>query len=349
MVYFRSNIEAAAGYVPGFQPQNPDVVKLNTNENPYPPSPKVLEALASVDPEKLRRYPRPLGDEFRNSAAAVLGVQPENIICTNGGDDLLTICLRSFCDGGRPLVYASPTYTLYRVLAQIQDCRVIEVPFTDKGGLPAEQLASQNAGMVIVCNPNAPTGTFIPPAQIEELAQKLNGRSVLLVDEAYVDFAEDNCVSLVKKYNNVIILRSMSKGYSLAGIRFGYGIADESLISGMLKVKDSYNVDSLAQTAANAAIQDQRYFKKNVARIIEQREWLTQQLRGLGFDVPQSSTNFLFVKPAGGDAETIYNKLCDKNIYVRYFSDPEISDRLRITVGTARQNEKLIEALKNIL
>ena len=347
MTYFKNNIDDLTGYVPGFQPKGPDVNKLNTNENPYPPSPKVLEALQTIPAEKLRRYPQPLGDDFRNAAARILDVSPNNIMCTNGGDDLLTIALRSFCDEKHPLAYPTPTYSLYPVLAKLQNCNVIEVPFDEDFNLPT-QLADTKASLTIVCNPNAPSGSFINPAELGDLADKLKGKSVLLIDEAYVDYAETNCLELIKTCDNVMILRSMSKGYSLAGIRFGYAVANRNLIDGMMKVKDSYNVDAAAITAATAAINDQEYFKKNIETINADKEILTNELRQLGMEVQNSQTNFVLAKCTGKEAADIYDQLAERQIYVRYFNLPGLSDKLRITVGTKQQNNKLIEALKDI-
>jgi len=346
MSYFRENIEKMAGYEPGFQPDSTDVVKLNTNENPYSPSPKVIEAIKNITPEQLRRYPQPMADTFRQAAAEVLGVGTENIICVNGGDELLNLAIRAFCDESRSVAYPTPTYSLYPVLAKMANSPAVEIPFDDEFNLPAK-LASSGAALTIVCNPNAPSGTFIPKEELSQLAEEL--KTVLLIDEAYVDFAEDNCLEPVKKFDNVIILRSMSKGYSLAGLRFGFGIANKNIIKGLNKVKDSYNADVIAIAAATAAIKDQQYFRNNVKKIKIERKFLTEKLTQLGFDVPASQANFVFAKPSKARAIDIYEKLKDRNIYVRYWAYPDIKDKLRITVGTAEQNEKLINALKEIL
>ena len=346
MGYFRENIEKAKGYEPGFQPAETDVVKLNTNENPYPPSPAVMEAIRDISEEQMRRYPDPHGNKFRKAAAEVNGVGPDYIMCCNGGDELLKIAIRAFCDENRPLAYPVPTYSLYPVLANLQNCKAIEVPFDSEFNLPAK-LASADAALTIVCNPNAPTGSFVSVDEMKSLAGKLSG--VLLIDEAYVDFAEDNCAALVKDFDNVIILRSMSKGYCLAGIRFGYAIAQPALIAGLMKVKDSYNVDAVAITAATAAIRDQSYFQQNIKKVKDERARLTQQLRDLGFDVPDSSSNFVLAKCKNHKAVEIYEKLVERKIYVRYFDYPNLNDKLRITVGTSEQNDKLLLALKKIL
>ena len=346
MSYFRENIEKMAGYEPGFQPDSTNVVKLNTNENPYQPSPKVIETIKSITPEQLRRYPRPMADTFRQAAAEVLGIGAENIICVNGGDELLNLAIRAFCDENHPVAYPTPTYSLYPVLAKMQNCPAIEIPFDDEFNLPAK-LTSTGAALIIVCNPNAPSGTFIPKEELRQLAEEIKG--VLLIDEAYVDFAEDNCLELAKKFDNVIILRSMSKGYSLAGLRFGFGIANENIIKGLNKVKDSYNADAIAIAAATAAIKDQQYFRNNAKKIKIERKFLTEKLTQLGFEVLASQANFVFAKPSKARAIDIYEKLKDRNIYARYWAYPDIKDKLRISVGTAEQNEKLINALKEIL
>jgi histidinol-phosphate aminotransferase len=346
MVYFKDNIDSVEGYVPGFQPKETDVIKLNTNENPYPPSPLVLQAIQEMPAESLRRYPDPLGNAFREAASDALSISPDYIICCNGGDDLLRIAIQAFCDQVRALAYPTPTYTLYPVLANLLNCTTIEIPFDSNYTLP-EKLSSTNAHLTIVCNPNAPTSSFVGIEELASLADALNG--ILLIDEAYVDFAEDDALPLVDEFDNVIILRSMSKGYSLAGLRFGYGIAQPDLIEGLLKVKDSYNVDVLAITAATAAIQDQDYFKQNIQKIKEQRELLTLQLRDLNFLVPDSSANFVLAACKNYKAKEIYDKLIKRNIYVRFFNVPGLDDKLRITVGTSEQNQMLIDALKEIM
>lgn len=346
MGYFRKNIEDATGYVPGYQPRQTDVVKLNTNENPYPPSPAVVEAVRNITAEQLRRYPDPLAGALREAAAKVNDVEPKNIICCNGGDDLLKIAFGAFCDKDRPAAYPVPTYSLYPVLTRLQGCEKIEIPFDDEFNLPG-RLASTQAALTIVCNPNAPSGSFIEIQELASLANELKG--VLLVDEAYVDFAEDNCSRLIKQFDNLMILRSMSKGYSLAGIRLGYGIAQPDLINGLQKVRDSYAVDAVAIAAATAAIKDRDYFQRTIKKVKQQRAKLTEQLRKLGFTVPDSSSNFMLAKCKNCPAREIYDKLAEQNIYVRYFDVSGLDDKLRITVGTEEQNNKLLEALSKIL
>ena len=346
MAYFRENIEQAKGYEPGFQPKQADVLKLNTNENPYPPSPQVMKVLAEFKPEQLRRYPDPVGDQFRRAAAEVHGLSPDNILCCNGGDELLTMAFRAFCDQNRPVAYPVPTYSLYPVLAKLQNCKAIEVPFDAEFNLPPK-LAATGAALTIVCNPNAPSATFIDPGELASFADELEG--VLLIDEAYVDFADGNCINLVNDFDNVIILRSMSKGYGLAGLRFGYAIAPKDLIAGLLKIKDSYNVNALAIAIAAEAIKDQKYFSENVEKVKKDRDILTEQLRALNFKVAKSSANFVLAECKSCEAKEIYEKLTRQNIYIRYFNLPGLDNKLRITVGNSEQNDRLILALRQIL
>jgi histidinol-phosphate aminotransferase len=346
MGYFRENVEEAAGYEPGFQPAETDVVKLNTNENPYPPSPAVMDAIRNISEEQMRRYPDPAGNTFRKAAAEVNGVGPDYIMCCNGGDELLRIAFCAFCDENRAVAYPVPTYSLYPVLANLQNCKAIEVPFDSEFNLPAK-LAAAGACLTIVCNPNAPTGSFVSVDEMKSLVDELSG--ILLIDEAYVDFAQGNCAALVKDFDNVIILRSLSKGYALAGLRFGYAIAQPGLIEGLMKVKDSYNVDAVAVAAATAAIKDRQYLKETTEKVKRQRKRLTEELRALKFEVPESYANFVLAGSKNYKAREIYDKLLQRNIYVRYFEKPGLSDKLRITVGTKEQNDKLLCALKEIL
>jgi histidinol-phosphate aminotransferase len=346
VTYFRDEVERSAGYTPGFQPRQTDAVKLNANENPYPPSPAVLQALAGLTAEHLRRYPEARGDSFREAAAAIHGVEPDNIVCGKGGDDLLSIALRAFCDESRPVAYPAPTYALYRVLADLEGCPAREVPFAAGFHLPAE-LAATGAALTIVCNPNAPSGTWVPVEELAELAGRLTG--VLLVDEAYVDFAPRDAGSLAKEFDNVLILRSLSKGYSLAGLRFGYGLAPKKLIAGLMKVKDSYNVDAIALTLATAALQDQTYFRRNVEKVKRQRQALAEQLRALDFEVPDSHTNFVQARPRTAAAAALHRQLAERNIYVRHYDSPDLRDKLRISIGTQEQNDRLVAALREIL
>ena len=344
MEYFRDTIEKMAGYTPGFQPKNPDAVKLNTNENPYPPSPKVMEAIRSVTDFQLRRYPDPMGGAFRQAASEVFGLPEDCIICVNGGDELLSYAFRAFCDAKRPAAWAEPTYSLYPVLAKLQDCPAMTI---DRQGNWLQELAQINAAMTIVCNPNAPTGEFTDVEKVADLAKRLSG--VLLIDEAYVDFSEDDCLRLVKQFPNVIVLRSMSKGYSLAGLRAGLGFAQPKLIEGLIKVKDSYNIDAVAIQAAAAALRDRKYHERCVQKIKSERRRVIDRLRQVGLIVPESGANFVLAQCKAVRAEVLFEKLTAQDIYVRYFRLPGLEDKLRIAIGTPEQNDKLLAAIQEIL
>ncbi len=344
MGYFRDTIEKMDGYTPGFQPKNPDAVKLNTNENPYPSSPKVLEAVRSIADYQLRRYPDPMGGAFRQAASEVFGFSEDCIICVNGGDELLNYAFRAFCDANRPAAWAEPTYSLYPVLAKLQECPAVMI---DRQADWLEELARINAAMTIVCNPNAPTGEFTDVEKIAALAKRLSG--VLLIDEAYVDFSEDNALRLVKQFPNVVVLRSMSKGYSLAGLRAGLGFAQPKLIEGLVKVKDSYNIDAVAIQAAAAAVRDQSYHKQCVQKVKAERRRVIDRLRQLDFSVPDSAANFILAQCVKTRADVLFEKLAAQDIYVRYFRLPDLEDKLRISIGTPEQNNKLLAAIEVII
>jgi histidinol-phosphate aminotransferase len=332
-----------APYVPGEQPGPGErVIKLNTNENPFPPSPRVLEAIRGVDGEQLRRYPSPKADAFRAMASRVHGVAPDMILAGNGSDEVLAIAVRTFVGPGEVLAYPDPTYSLYPVLAESGENRIATVPWEDGWQLPIAALLGTSARAIFFANPNAPTGTLVPPAKVRELAVAFDG--LVLVDEAYVDFADTSCLALVRELPNVMICRTFSKGYSLAGLRFGYAIAAPALIAEMTKVKDSYNCDAVAIAAATAALADQDYARGTWQAVRGERERLTAELHKRGWQVIPSQTNFLLAT-CPGDAAAIYQALKRKHILVRYFDKPGLADKLRITVGTAEQNDAVLEAL----
>ena len=347
MSYFRPNIEKMQGYVPGFQPKEAGYVKLNTNENPYPPSPRVLEAIWDACGADLRLYPDPATDAFRRQAAEVLGTAPARILCANGSDDLLNIALRCFCGEGDTVAFPWPGYSLYPKLAEIQGARAVPVEFPEDYSLP-EGLAETGARLTLLCNPNAPSGTCIPVRQVERLAGRLAG--VLLVDEAYVGFAEEDCLGLVERHDNVIVARTLSKSHSLAGLRFGFAIAREPLTEGMMKAKDSYNVDRLAGAGAAAAIADTQWTARNTEKVKATRAGLTQGLTELGFSCWPSRANFVLARvPPGRTGAEVYERLFERKILVRYWNEPRLDDCLRITVGTDQQTDVLLSALKEIV
>jgi histidinol-phosphate aminotransferase len=333
-----------APYVPGEQPAPGErVIKLNTNENPFPPSPRVLAAIRDIDGEALRRYPSPKADAFRATAAAVHGVSPDMVLAGNGSDEILAIAVRTFLGPGDVLAYPDPTYSLYPVLAATSENRVVTVPWEPGWELPLTALLATGARAIFFANPNAPTGTLVRSSRVRELALAFDG--LLLVDEAYVDFADENCLALVRELPNVMLCRTFSKGYSLAGLRFGYAIAAPALVVEMTKVKDSYNCDAVSIRAATAALADQDYARGTWQAVRAERTRLAGELRQRGWDVIPSQTNFLLATCPGGKAAEIYRELKAKRILVRYFDKPGLADKLRITIGTAEQNDALLAAL----
>jgi len=349
MGYFRQTIERMSPYVPGEQPAEAEVVKLNTNENPYPPSPAVMAAIAQISPDQLRRYPEPTARSFREAAARQFGVEPEMIICGNGMDELLRLLVQACCDSSRPLACPWPTYTLYEVLAEANGTTTIKVPFDADYRLPFEQLAATDARLVFVANPNSPSGTFTPIETLAKLADALRGRAILAIDEAYVDFADQSALALARTHENVIVLRTLSKGYSLAGLRFGFAIACRPLIDMLYKIKDSYNIDSIAIAAATAAIKDTSYARENCRKVVAERARLTERLEGLGFHVLPSQANFVLARPPKPAAKQLYLALKSRNIFVRWFDVDGLDDKVRITVGTPQQNDTLLEAIAEII
>jgi histidinol-phosphate aminotransferase len=346
--YFRSNIAAMIGYIPGEQPQDQGFIKLNTNENPYPPSPKVSSALRKAINPSLRLYPEPLSDSLRSTAAEVFGVTPSNIIVGNGSDELLSIVLRCFVSPQDRVAFPAPTYSLYDTLIEIQDGVAFRVDFPPDFSLP-DSLAEQNAALTFLCNPNAPSGTLVSVAEIDRLARAVSG--VLVVDEAYVDFAESegaSSVPLIRQLPNLIVLRTFSKSFSLAGMRIGLALGSEEIISGMMKVKDSYNVNRLSMIAAAAALQDMPWMKRNVGRIQRSRKKLIAGLKRLGFSVYPSHANFILARKAGQNLKYVYEELKRRKILVRYFDAAGLRDCLRITVGTPKEIQALLKEMAAI-
>jgi histidinol-phosphate aminotransferase len=343
--YFRSHIQAMAGYKPGEQPKHGSgIIKLNSNENPYPPSPRAIETLKAIDGEWLRRYPNPYGHPFGQAVSQVLEIPLDWIIVGNGSDDLLNIVIRACAEPGRTVVYPTPTYVLYQTLTAIQAAEGVEIPYGEEYELPLESLTAAQGSVTLIASPNSPSGHGVAIADLRNLAAHLSG--VLVIDEAYVDFAETNALELVKEFENVLLIRTLSKGYSLAGLRLGFGIGQPNLLSELFKVKDSYNIDAIACAVGAAAMLDQDYKNACADRVKASRTRLAADLRHLKFQVWDSQTNFLLVQPPQRNAEFLYQQLKAQNILVRYFNQPGLDDKLRITVGTDEQNQILVAALK---
>ncbi|MBX9624368.1 MAG: histidinol-phosphate transaminase [Gemmataceae bacterium] len=334
------------GYVPGEQLNSPDIVKLNTNENPYPPSPRVFEAVrAALTGDKLRKYPQPLGDDFRRAAGRVLGVDPDAILVGNGSDDILTILTRAFVPAGGLVVSPTPSYILYRELAALQGARFETVRFTDDWRLPRPWPA-RGAHLTFLPNPNSPSGTALTRDELTAFAEAVGGPLVL--DEAYADFAAENGLDLPARFPNVVVTRTMSKGYALAGIRFGFAVADPAIIRELVKVKDSYNCDVLSLAAATAAIEDQEYYRGVWAKVIATRERMRAELVELGFEWTFSDANFLWCQREDRPVKPLYEALKARNILVRYM-DYSGYDGVRISVGTDAEIDRLLTDLRSIL
>ncbi|MDP6446013.1 MAG: histidinol-phosphate transaminase [Pirellulaceae bacterium] len=345
---FRPAIENMAGYAPGEQPQAGKFIKLNTNENPYPPSPRVTAAIEAALEHGLTRYPDPVGDAFRRRAADIYGVEPDWILCGNGSDDILTILTRAFVGEGQLIRLPYPSYTLYRTLAEIQGARFEEVNFAADWSLSSSFAAAAGGlRLVFLPNPNSPSGTVAPPAAVRELAEQLP--CPLLIDEAYVDFADDHCIDLVRQCENVMVSRTLSKSYGLAGLRFGFLIAQPHVIAELHKVKDSYNCDALSIAGATAAIDDQVWLRENRARVIATRERLQEELARLGFSVTPSQANFVWCSHPAQSAQSLYERLKQQRVLVRYMQYPRWGEGLRVTVGDDSQVDACLTLLKTMV
>ncbi len=345
MKYVRPEIEAIAGYTPGEQPQDSGFIKLNTNENPYPPSPAVRAAIEEVLRRGLQKYPDPMAGAFRRRAAELLGVGPDWILCGNGSDDILTIATRTFVGQGQLLRLPYPSYVLYKTLAQIQGARSEEVLFESDWSLSARFAATADGlRLVFLPNPNSPSGTVIPPEAALALAERLP--CPLLIDEAYADFAERNCMDLVARCEKILVSRSLSKSYALAGLRFGYVVAQPQLIREMVKVKDSYNCDALSIAVATAAIGDRAWLEQTRGKILATRRRLAEGMRNLGFVTVDSQANFTWNVHPEHPARPLYEELKRSRILVRYMNYPGWGDGLRISVGTDEEIDACLERLQ---
>lgn len=347
---FSNKLRRIAPYVPGEQPKSLSVIKLNANENPYPPSPAVSAAIAEFDYASLAVYPDANGTVLKQALAEKFSVKTEQVFLGNGSDDVLALCFQSFFCSEKPILFPDVTYSFYPVW-----CDLFRIPYETPAlredfTLDLAPYSRDNGG-VIVPNPNAPTGIALTPTQIETLL-KTNANSIVIIDEAYVDFGADSAISLLPKYENLVVVQTMSKSRSLAGQRIGYAIASPELISVLEAVKNSYNsytMDMLSIAIGTAAVQDETYFADTCARIIKTRERAAAALKALGFQVLPSQANFLFARHNKKTAPQIFDTLRQENIFVRYFSAPRTREFLRITIGTDAQIDALLAALQRIL
>lgn len=364
MSYERPNIQRMTGYSSGEQPQQAKVIKLNTNENPYPATAAVAKALAQFNVDSLRRYPQPFANEFRKVAAQYHQVDVDNIIPTNGGDELIRLLITTFVEPGQSIALAEPSYSLYPVLAEIQDCPIKRIDLLDDWSMSPEfpeLLNETGAKLAFIVNPHAPSGVLSSVDELRRVAQAFQG--VIVIDEAYIDFIDPeishNSVALIAELDNVVILRTMSKGYSLAGLRFAYGIGPKDLIAPMLyKTRDSYNTDAISQALAAAALADRDAAAVGWKKVRQERTRVAKALSDMGFSCAPSQSNFLLAQVPSADsrfenpellARECYQRLKDDGILIRYFDMPRLRDKLRITIGTAQENDALLQHLESYL
>ncbi len=349
MIPLRPAIRDMAGYIPGFQP--PDItawIKLNTNENPYPPSPRVREAILAELGESgasLRTYPSASSDLLRTAAGELYGFDPSWIIMANGSDEVLNNLIRAFAAEGEEIAYVHPSYSYYATLAEIQGATVRTFSLTDQF-LLADFPRRYHGKLFFLTSPNAPLGFAFPLPYLEELAGRCDG--MLVLDEAYVDFAEGNALDLVRRHENVVVTRTLSKSYALAGMRLGLAIARPAVIAALNKIRDHYNLDRLAQVACVAALRDQSYFRRRCEQVKETRDAFAREARGLGYTALASQGNFVFTAPADRNGRRVYDGLYERKILVRHFHDPLLAHGLRISIGTEDEMEQTLRALGEI-
>jgi histidinol-phosphate aminotransferase len=346
--FFRPNIAAMAGYVPGEQPREGGFIKLNTNENPYPPSPRVKAAIVDAVTDRLRLYPDPMSTAFRRAAAGLHGIDPDMILAGNGSDDVLTIVTRAFIGPEDRAAFATPSYLLYSTLIQLQDGRAVALAYSPDWTLDLKDLAVPGLKLVYIANPDSPSGTAMPRERVAELLAAID--CPVLVDEAYADFADPryHSMPLLRDHPNLIVSRSFSKGYSLAGIRLGYLAASAEMVEQLVKVKDSYNCDLLSQAAGVAALEDRAYQAETRSKVLATRDRLTAALRSFGYDVPDSQANFVWAT-GGAPARPVFETLKERRIFVRLMSYPGYPEGLRISVGTDDEIDQLLDAMRRIL
>ncbi|MGO1502167.1 MAG: histidinol-phosphate transaminase [Marinobacter sp.] len=334
-------------YVPGEQPKMANLVKLNTNENPYGPSPKVIEAIQAELNDSLRLYPDPEGESLRHTIADYHSVKPEQIFLGNGSDEVLAHIFNALFQHGQPILYPDVTYSFYPVYCGLYNIEGKTVPLTDSFEINPEDYKQPNGG-IIFPNPNAPTGRYLGLEHVEAILQA-NPERVVVVDEAYVDFGGETAIKLVDKYPNLLVCQTLSKARSLAGLRVGFAIGHPDLIEALNRVKNSFNsypLDRLALAGAKAAYEDQAWFQKSCEGVISERERVASALNDLGFEVLPSKANFVFARHKEKSGESLAKELREQGIIVRHFNKPRISDFLRITIGTPEQNDALISGLR---
>ncbi len=347
---WKDNLIKIQPYTAGEQPNKTDFIKLNANENPYPPSPRVLKAIREFNGESLKKYPNADAAPLAAALAKRFGLERENVFVGNGSDDVLALCFRAFFNSGKPVLYPDITYSFYPVWCEMLRIPYETVPVDGSFNIDSADYRRPNGG-VVIANPNAPTSIGRELDFIRDILHH-NRESVVIVDEAYVDFGGTSAIPLLKEYENLVITQTFSKSRSMAGMRIGCALGNKEIISALFAAKDSYNsypMDSVAIAAGVASVEDEEYFAQTVSRVIASRERLSEELRALGFELPDSSANFVFAEHPKRSAREICEYLKTRDIYVRYFSKPRIDNRLRITVGTEQEIDALLGALNNFL
>ncbi|MDE7192348.1 MAG: histidinol-phosphate transaminase [Oscillospiraceae bacterium] len=350
MMSWKDNLIKIQPYTAGEQPNKTDFIKLNANENPYPPSPRVLKAIREFNGESLKKYPNADAAPLAAALAKRFGLERENVFVGNGSDDVLALCFRAFFNSGKPVLYPDITYSFYPVWCEMLRIPYETVPVDGSFNIDSADYRRPNGG-VVIANPNAPTSIGRELDFIRDILHH-NRESVVIVDEAYVDFGGTSAIPLLKEYENLVITQTFSKSRSMAGMRIGCALGNKEIISALFAAKDSYNsypMDSVAIAAGVASVEDEEYFAQTVSRVIASRERLSEELRALGFELPDSSANFVFAEHPKRSAREICEYLKTRDIYVRYFSKPRIDNRLRITVGTEQEIDALLGALNNFL
>lgn len=349
--YWNQKTNCIKPYIPGEQPKNQEnVIKINTNECPYPPSPKVLKAIQNCTDERLRLYPEPSGLEVRKAFAQLNGISPENVFVGNGSDEVLGLAFAAYFDSQRSVNFADITYSFYPVYCKLFDISYHLIPLRQDFSLDIPAFCQAKGG-VCIANPNAPTSIGVPAEQIREIVCS-HPEDVVIIDEAYVDFGGESCIKLIGEYPNLLVTQTLSKSRALAGLRIGFAAGSRELIQGLEQVKNSFNsytVDRLALAGAEAALLDRAYFTEITGKIIKTRERVSLVLRQMGFSVAPSQTNFLFIEHSSFRACDLFDYLRDRNILVRYFNRERIDNRLRVTVGTDREMDRFLGVMEEFV
>ncbi|MCR4604623.1 MAG: histidinol-phosphate transaminase [Eubacterium sp.] len=350
MSSWQENIRKVTPYVPGEQPQGTDLVKLNTNENPYPPSTQVNETIAKLDTDRYSRYPDPTASELEEALARYHGLKKENFFVGTGSDDVLSTAFLTFFNSKKEIIFPDVTYSFYPVWARVYGIPYREVPLDENYRIRVEDYLSGDVGGIVIANPNAPTGISMPVSEIERIVQA-NPGCVVIVDEAYVDYGGETALPLLEKYENLLVVRTFSKSRAMAGARIGYAIGGKQVISALYDVAQSINSYTMTYASLKigvASVEDDEYFRSRINDVVATRERTVKELEKRGFTVLPSASNFIFARPSDGNAKGIFEKLREKSIYVRYFSADRTKEFLRITIGTDEQMDKLFAALDSM-